>query len=420
MKRILPWLVAAALAIVLAIVLFEKRQTNEINGVTQDNSGRVVIAWVDPMISQGPPHTTRSNHPGRALDCGMALVPVYADEAGGGQRAAGAVAGYSNVSLPPARQQLIGVKLGKAEVRDLSRTIRTVGRVTVDERRLAQVRAKFEGFVERLDVNFTGEAVRRGQPLMSIYSPDVLSTENELILASRSAGQFRSTLEEAARRRLLLWDMSPADIDQVVRTGKPLRSIVLRSPVDGVVMTKNVIAGARVMPADTLYEVGDLSHVWILADVYESDLQYARIGQTAQVTVASAPGRSWLGRVTFLSPTLDPATRTAKVRIEIDNPGSILKPDMFAEVVLRAPIGSVLAVPDSAVLQTGTRSIVFVDHGNGQFEPRQVVTGARAPGFYEIRSGVVAGETVAVDANFLIDSESRLKAAVTKMGGATP
>jgi Cu(I)/Ag(I) efflux system membrane fusion protein len=419
MKRILPWLVAAALAVVLAIVLFEKRQTNEINGVTQDNSGRVVMAWVDPMYSQGPPHTTRSNHPGRALDCGMPLVPVYADEAGGGQRAA-AVAGYSNVSLPPARQQLIGVKLGKAEVRDLSRTIRTVGRVTVDERRLAQVRAKFEGFVERLDVNFTGEAVRRGQPLMSIYSPDVLSTENELILASRSAGQFRSTLEEAARRRLLLWDISPADIDQVVRTGKPLRSIVLRSPVDGVVLTKNVIAGARVMPTDTLYEVGDLSDVWILADVYETDLPYARIGQTAQVTVASAAGRSWLGRVTFLSPTLDPATRTAKVRIVIDNPGSILKPDMFAEVVLRAPIGSVLAVPDSAVLQTGTRSIVFVDHGNGQFEPRQVVTGARAPGFYEIRSGVVAGETVAVDANFLIDSESRLKAAVTKMGGATP
>ena len=420
MKRILPWLVSAALAIALAIVLIGKRQTNEINGVTQDNSGRVVIAWVDPMISQGPPHTTRSNHPGRALDCGMPLVPIYADEAGGGQRTTGGVAGYSNVSVPSARQQLIGVKLGKAEVRDLSRTIRTIGRVTVDERRLAQVRAKFEGFVEHLEVNFTGAAVRRGQPLMSIYSPDVLSTENELILASRSSGQFRSTLGEAARRRLLLWDMSPGEIDQVVRTGKPLRSIVLRSPADGVVLTKNAVAGARVMPTDTLYEIGDLSHVWILADVYESDLQYARIGQAAQVTVASVPGRTWLGRVTFLSPTLDPATRTAKVRIEIDNAGSILKPDMFADVILRAPIGSVLAVPDSAVLQTGTRSIVFVDRGNGQFEPRQVVTGARAEGFYEIRSGMVAGETVAVDANFLIDSESRLKAAVSKMGGATP
>jgi Cu(I)/Ag(I) efflux system membrane fusion protein len=417
MKRILPWLIAAALAIALVIVLFGKRQTNEIGGVTQDNSGRRVIAWIDPMYSQGPPHTTRSNHPGIAADCGMRLVPLYADEASSEQRSASGVAGYSTVSLPPASQQVIGVKLGKAEIRSLSRSTRTVGRVTVDERRLAQVRTKFDGFVEQLYVNFTGEAVRRGQPLMSVYSPDVLATENELILAARSGPQFRATLEEAARRRLLLWDMAPADIDRVARTGKAIRSIVLRSPANGVVLTKNVTAGTRVMPTDTLYEVGDLSRVWILADVYESDLSHIRIGQTAQVSVASLSGRSWIGRVTFISPTLDPVTRTAKMRIELDNPGGILKPDMYADVVLQEPIGAVVAVPESAVLQTGTRSIIFVRRGTGEFEPREVVTGSKADGFYEIRSGVSQGETVAVDANFLIDSESRLKAAVSKLGG---
>jgi Cu(I)/Ag(I) efflux system membrane fusion protein len=347
----------------------------------------------------------------------MRLVPLYADEASSEQRSASGVAGYSTVSLPPASQQVIGVKLGKAEIRSLSRSTRTVGRVTVDERRLAQVRTKFDGFVEQLYVNFTGEAVRRGQPLMSVYSPDVLATENELILAARSGPQFRATLEEAARRRLLLWDMAPADIDRVARTGKAIRSIVLRSPANGVVLTKNVTAGTRVMPTDTLYEVGDLSRVWILADVYESDLPHIRIGQTAQVSVASLSGRSWIGRVTFISPTLDPVTRTAKMRIELDNPGGILKPDMYADVVLQEPIGAVVAVPESAVLQTGTRSIIFVRRGTGEFEPREVVTGSKADGFYEIRSGVSQGETVAVDANFLIDSESRLKAAVSKLGG---
>jgi Cu(I)/Ag(I) efflux system membrane fusion protein len=420
MKRILPWLIAAAFAIALAIVLVEKHQTNEIGGVTQDNSSRRVIAWIDPMYSQGPPHTTRSNHPGVAADCGMKLVPLYADEPSGGEAGAtNTVAGYSNVSLPPATRQLLGVKLGTAEVRNLSRSIRAVGHVAVDERRLAQVRTKFDGFVEQLYVNFTGDAVRRGQPLMSIYSPDVLSTENELILAVGSGAQFRGALEEAARRRLLLWDMAPGDIDRVARTGKPIRSIVLRSPADGVVLTKNVVAGTRVMPTDTLYEIGDLSRVWILADIHESDLPRIRTGQMAQVSLTSVPGRSWLGRVTFVSPTLDPATRTAKVRIELDNPGGILKPDMFADVVLQEPIGAVVSVPDSAVLQTGTRAIVFVSRGDGEFEPRQVVTGSKTDGFYEIRSGVAPGEKVAVDANFLIDSESRLKAAISKIG-ATP
>ncbi len=414
----IPWILTAILAVALVMVLFAKRGTtannNVINGVVQDNSGRRVVAWIDPMYSQGPPHLYKSNKPGHAPDCGMKLVPQYADEAGGGQRAASGVAGYANVSLPPARQQIIGVKLAKAELRDLSRTTRTVGRVAVDERKLAQIHTKFEGFIEKLHVNFTGESVRRGQPLFSVYSPDLLSTQQELIVAERNRSQFGGMLADAAKRRLVLWDMSPADIDRVIRTGQPQRDVIMRSPVDGVVLKKNAIQGTRVMPTDTLYEIGDLSHVWVLADIYEFDLPYVRVGQKAQVSISSIAGRSWIGRLTFVSPTLDEKTRTAKVRLELDNPGGLLKPDMYADVLLQEPIGMGVAVPESAVLQTGTRSIVFVDRGKGQFEPRQVQAGVKANGLIQIKAGVAAGETVVVDANFLVDSESRLKAALQR------
>src|SRR5207244_3755250 len=240
--------------------------------------------------------------------------------------------------------------------------------------------------------------------LFSIYSPDLLATEQELILAERNRSTLGATLAESARRRLLLWDMSAADIDRVARTGQPQRAVAVRSPVDGVVLAKNAIAGTRVMPTDTLYEIGDLSRIWILADVYEFDLPHIHTGQTAQVTTGSMPGRTWTGRVTFVSPTLDEKTRTAKVRLELDNPGGSLKPNSYADVLLQEPAGYGVAVPDSAVLQTGTRSIVFVQRSPGQFEPREVQTGLKGDGLFEIRSGVRPGETVVVDANFLIDS----------------
>jgi len=351
-----------------------------------------------------------------APDCGMKLVPLYAEEQTAGTNAPSNVKGYSNVSLPPARQQLIGVKLAKAELRPLASGIRTVGRVATDERREAQIHTKFEGVIESLSVNFTGQAVRRGDPLLSVYSSDLLATQQELILAERLHSDFGRTLAEAARHRLLLWDMSPGDIDRVARSGQPIRAVSLRSPVTGVVLTKNALLGARVMPADTLYVIADLSSVWILADVYEADLPFVRVGQTAQVTLASS-GQSWIGRVGFVSPTVDEATRTAKVRVELPNPDGLLKPDMYANVTLQKPVGDVITVPDGAVMQTGTRSIVFVQTTPGQFAPREVQTGAKAEGLDEIRNGVQAGETVVADANFLVDSESRLKSAISGMGG---
>ncbi|HEX6641389.1 MAG TPA: efflux RND transporter periplasmic adaptor subunit, partial [Thermoanaerobaculia bacterium] len=383
-------------------------------GVVQDNSGRRVIAWIDPMYSQGPPHLYKSNKPGIAPDCRMKLVPQYADDTAAAP-ASSTVGGYANVSLPPARQQLIGVKLGKAEYRTVTAATRTVGRVAVDERRLSQVHAKFEGVIEALHVSFTGQPVRRGQPLLAIYSPDVLATQRELILAQQNRSDFGKELADAARHRLRLWDMSDAEIAQVARTGRAIRAITLRSPATGVVLRKDALLGARVMPENTLYEIADLSSVWVLADVYESDLATLRIGQTAQVTLTSTPGRTWPGRITFVSPVLDEATRTAKVRLEIANPDGLLKPDMYANVSLQQSTAPVLTVPDSAVLQTGTRSVLFIARGNGQFEPREVQTGAKGGGFIEIRSGVAAGDTVVVDANFLIDSESRLKSALSQM-----
>jgi len=375
---------------------------NEINGVTQDDSGRRVVAWIDPMYSQGPPHLYKANHPGTAPDCGMKLEPMYADAA---------PASNGAVSISAQHQQRIGVKVATAELRDLSRTIRTTGRVAVDERRVAQVRTKFEGFVDALYVNFTGQPVRRGEPLLAIYSPDLLATQNELILAERNHSDLGRTLADAARTRLRLWDMSAADIERVVRTGKPMRDVVLRSPVSGVVTTKNAVTGARVMPIDMLYEIADLSHVWVLADVYESELPSVRAGTPAQVVVS---GQTLNGNVTFIGPVVAAQTRTASVRIELDNRAGLLKPDMFADVILQAPLGSSVAVPDSAVMNTGTRSVVFIARGNGVFEPRDVTTGAKADGFYAIRSGVNAGEQVVVDANFLVDSESRLRDALRR------
>lgn len=422
-RQSLPWILTVFFALALILVLFlkgsgggAKPSGKEVNGVVQDSSGRHVTAWIDPMYSQGPPHVYKSDKPGRAPDCGMKLVPLYGEEDSTSTTAPSNVRGYSNVSLPPARQQLIGVKLAKAELRPLAGGISTVGRVATDERRVAQVHTKFEGFIESLYVNFTGQPVRRGDPLASIYSPDLLATQQELILAQRTRSDVGRTLAESARRRLLLWDMSAGDIDRVARSGKAVRAVTLRSPVNGIVLTKNAMGGARVMPADTLYVIADLSNVWILADVYEFDLPFVRTGQLAQVTLTSS-GETRTGRVTFVAPVVEESTRTAKVRIELSNPGGMLKPDMFVNVTLQKPVGDVVTVPDSAVMQTGTRSIVFVQKAPGQFEPREVQTGAKAAGFYQIRSGVQPGEIVVADANFLVDSESRLKSAISGMGG---
>ena len=439
MKRIprsaLPWLLAAIFAAGFVTLALSRRSVTRSSPVDDGRpaaspptavttpKSRKILYWVDPMV---PGY--KSDKPGKSPFMDMELVPVYED----GSDAGGAptnVPGYSGIALSPERQQAIGVQIGKAEVRELTKTIRTVGRVSFDETLLHQIHPKFEGYVEELYVNYTGKSVRKGQPLLSIYSPDLLATQQEYLLALRARRQLTSSqnsdlsrgatdLYDAARQRLLLWDIRPADIDRLEQTGKPLKALTLYSPVDGFVMAKNAVQGSRVMPSDTLFEIAGLYHVWVLADVYESEAPFVRVGQTARMSLSYLPGRTWTGRVTFIAPVVDEKTRTVKVRLEFSNSDEALKPGMYAEVFLERPLGRVLTVPDSAVLTTGTRSIVFVAKGNGRFEPREVKVGPKVDSYYEIRDGIEAGEDVVTQANFLVDSESRLKAALAGIAPA--
>ncbi|MBI2214786.1 MAG: efflux RND transporter periplasmic adaptor subunit [Acidobacteria bacterium] len=369
-----------------------------------------VLFWVDPMHP-----AYKSDKPGTAPDCGMDLVPVYeGDEGPEGSQSD--VEGYSKVKLTTQRQQLIGVQTGVAETRAIGRRVRTVGRVAVDETRLHKITTKFDGYIEKLYVDYTGKEVRRGQPLFSVYSPELLATQQEYLLALRAADQSPLLLE-AARRRLQLWDISSDDIRKLEKTGETRKNLTIYSPANGFVITKNAVEGARILAGEPMFEIAGLDRVWILADVYESELAAARLGVRAAITLSYLPGRTFDGTVTFVTPTVDSMTRTAKVRVEVDNRDGALKPEMFADVVIQEPERSVTVVPESAVISTGTRSVLFVVKDDGMFEPREIETGVKSERYVEIRSGIEPGEKVATQANFLIDSESRLKAALAQMSG---
>lgn len=451
MKTKLPWILTILLTITLVVVLVARPNTHSSAGATTSAGEKKVLYWIDamnpthkfdkpgkapdgmdlvPVYADADTHAKapggekkvlywvdpmhpayKSDKPGKAPDCGMELVPVYDDGSG---PATSNVSGYANVKLTSDRQQLIGVQTGTTEMRSLGRSVRTVGRVAVDETRLYKITTKFDGYIEKLYVNVTGQQIRKGQPLFSVYSPDLLATQQEYLLALRAAKQSPSLLA-AARQRLLLWDVTNAEIRQLERSGVARKSVTIYSPASGFVLNKIAIAGARVTAGEPLFEIANLDHVWIQADVYESELPFIRVGATATTTLSYLPGRTWKGSVTFIAPIVDPMTRTVKVRSEFDNADGALKPDMFGDVVIQQPARQVVVVPDSAVLQTGTRSVVFVVKGNGTFEPREVSVGTKTDQVYEVRSGLAAGEKVVTQANFLIDSESRLKAALAQM-----
>lgn len=333
------------------------------------------------------------------------------------------------VMVSPERQQLIGLKTGVVEYRAIERRIRTVGVVEFDERRLADVNIKIEGWIESLLVNFTGEPVRKGQPLLTIYSPDLVSTQEEYLQALRARETLAKsrftdiasggeTLVEAARRRLQYWDISDEDIATLERTRTPRKSMTLYSPIDGVVIEKMAFQGKRAMPGETLYKVADLSTVWVHGEIYEYEVPLVKLGQTATVALASYPGEVFRGKVTYIYPVLTEKTRTVRVRFAFPNTRDWkLKPAMYANVELKVPLGKRLVVPDEALLDSGTRQLVFIDKGQGTFEPRDVKVGVRTDGYAEILAGLTAGERVVTSANFLIDSESQLKTAVGGMGG---
>ena len=432
LTSVLPWALAGifGFAVVVLLARLPARAAKEPVAATKASSdakpakgpaGRKILYWTDPMV---PGY--RSNKPGKSPFMDMQLVPVYDDGAAAGPAEGQAVAGYASIQLGSDRQQLIGVQVGKAERRKLSKSIRAVARLAVDETTLTHVHAKFEGYVERLFADSTGKAVRKGEPLVSIYSPDLLATEQEYLLAYRASRRFSASenpdlarngkeLYDAARQRLLLWDIRPADIERLEKTGAPTKAVTLYSPIDGTVMVKNAVEGNRVMPGDSLFEIAGLRRLWALADVYEYEIPLVRVGQTAVATLSYLPGREWPGRITFVSPVVDEKTRTVKVRVELDNRDMTLKPDMFAEVRIEQGGGDAVAVPVDAVLSTGSRTIVFIPRGGGRFEPREVKLGNRVDGWYQVLSGITEGEPVVTQANFLIDSESRLKAALSDM-----
>ncbi len=419
--------------------------------------GRKVLYWVDPMHP-----AYKSDKPGIAPDCGMKLVPVYEEGAAGEPAARKKVLYYqdpkqpeyrsdkpglnpdtgndlvpvyeeSQSSMPPGtvhisaeKQQIIGVRYGQAEYTSGTQTIRAQGKVAMDETRVTHVHTRTEGWIEKVFVGFTGDLVKKGEPLLTIYSPELLATQQEYLLALKAkdimngatiAGAVTdsSMLVTAARRRLELWSLTDQQIERLRETGKPVTNITLYSPVAGYVIARNAFENQKVSPETDLYTVADLSRVWVMANVFEYEAPQVRIGQIATVSLPYAGGRTYRARVSYIQPQVDPATRTVPVRLELANPGLALKPDMFVDVEFSIPQGSQLTVPAEAVLDSGLKKTVFIDRGNGYFEPREVVTGQSTGDRVVILKGLAAGERVVTSGNFLIGSESQLKAAARGM-----
>jgi Cu(I)/Ag(I) efflux system membrane fusion protein len=343
---------------------------------------------------------------------GMDYVPVYEgeEESGGG----------SQIVLSTDKVQKLGVKSEAAVVRVLDRTLRAVGRIEVDERRTFVVAPRFEGWVERLHVNTTGQAVGKGQPLFEVYSPELLSAQRERTLAVQGAEALKDADEEAREGMRRLAESSAARLrNWEVADGRVNGNrVTFHAPVSGIVLEKRAVQGMRFMPGEELYRIADLSSVWVVADVAEQDIGQVRAGGRAQVSVDAYPERQFDGKVDFVYPTLDSATRTVRVRVEIANPQGLLKPEMFAKVSL--PVGGgneVLTVPSSAMIDSGVRQVVLVQVAPGRFEPREVRLGSRGDDYVEVLDGVAEGEQVVTAANFLIDAESNLRAALGGLGG---
>ncbi len=332
------------------------------------------------------------------------------------------------ITIPPERLQTIGVKYEQVARRPLEKIIRTVGRVAIDERALAKVTTKFHGWIEQLLVSATGDHVKKGQVLFTIYSPDLVASQEEYLLALQGHKQMGESefpevargskdLLEATKRRFQLWDITDDHIRELEKTGKVLKALPIHSPITGTVIKKEALAGAHVDAGVELYTIADLSHVWILADIYEYELSFVKTGQKAAVALSYDPGTVLTGHLSFIYPTLDPKTRTAKVRFELDNRDEMLKPDMYANVELRVNLGTRLAIPQEAVIESGQKQVVFLHHGGGRLEPRLIKTGVKTGEWSEVLEGLKEGEHIVTSANFLIDSESRLKSVVESMGG---
>jgi len=347
------------------------------------------------------------------------------------------------VEITPEQQQIIGVKTAKVSRNPFKKIIRTVGRVEADERKLTTVNAKIEGWIEKLYVDYTGRYVEKGEPLAEIYSPELLATQMEFINALKwserettvdhtshtdpgghdniatsieTVSELQKMLEkdaaatlDAARQRMSLWDISDAQIAKIEETHNPVRTVILYSPVSGFITEKMAVLGMKVMPGEKLFDVTDLSSLWIIADIYEYELPFVKVGQEARLTLSYVADKELMSKIDYIYPVLSEDTRTAKVRLTLPNPGGQLKPQMFTNVEIAVDLGSRLTIPESAVIDSGEIQVVYVDLGDGAFEPREVQVGLYVDGYVEILKGLKEGEIVSTAANFLIDSEAQLR-----------
>ncbi|MGB7290542.1 MAG: efflux RND transporter periplasmic adaptor subunit [Thermodesulfobacteriota bacterium] len=339
--------------------------------------------------------------------------------------------GYTGVQITPERQQLIGVKTDEVITRNLIRDIRTVGIIEADETKIARISIKFTGWIHDVFVDYVGKYVRRGEPIFTVYSPELVSTQQEYLLALRAQDSFgkssfseisssAKSLLEATRERLLLWDIPDSEIRRIEKTGRPIKYLTLYSPISGYVTKREAFPQKMIMPSDVVFEIVDLSSVWLLADIYEYELPLIKEGQEATLSLSYYPTDVFQGNVTYVYPTLETKTRTVKARFEFKNEDTKLKPGMYANVELKVPLGERLSVSGDSVIETGERNIVFVAMGDGYYEPREVKVGQKAEGYYEVLTGLKEGETVVRSAAFLVDSESRLKAALESFGAGMP
>ncbi len=375
----------------------------------------------EPVFYRNPMNPSITSPVPAQDEMGMDYIPVYADDGGDTSVPAG------TVTIDPTVVQNIGVRTTAAKLTTLSRTIRTVGRVAFDEERVARLHPKYDGWVEKMFINKTGDRVRKNTMLMAIYSPQLVATQEEYLLALNNAEILKNSpfpdvregaqsLLRSARERLQLLDVPKHQIKQLESKRKIMKGLHIHSPFDGIVMKIGAREGQRITPETELYMIADLSRVWVIVDLYEDDLPWVREGDTAEMKVAGIPGRTFTGKVSYIYPYMEAKTRTVKMRLEFDNPELALKPDMFANVSVQAGKQiDALIVPSEAIIRTGEQEQVFVQRGPGKYEPRKVVIGVDSEGQVQILKGIKAGEIVVTSSQFLIDSESKLKEATAKM-----
>ena len=374
-----------------------------------------------PLYTCGMHPQVIQDHPGNCPICGMKLTPIHT---GAGTEATADSTHSAVIDVDAATRQNMNLRTATVAAGQLNKVVRTVGTVDYNETALADVTTKFKGWVEKLDVDATGQLVHRGEPMFEIYSPDLYSAEAEYLLTLHGVGTNdagAAELRETAATKLKFFDVPDAEIASLAQSGVARKTLPVAAPINGFVIEKNVVQGQMVDAGMRLYRIADLAVVWVLAEIYEQDLPFVQLGQEAVVKAASLPDREFRGRVTYIYPTVDEKTRTARVRLEFENPGYFLKPGMFVSAEIQAELpGSAVLVPDAAVLRSGARNTVFVALSDGRFEPRDVALGVEAEGsLIQVLSGLQAGDRIVISGQFLLDSESQLREAIDKMQGTS-